>query len=401
VNPRRAREAQGADGGDRGAPVAFAAHGPRVLQLLEGQSRARLGHATAAVRAAERRGRAPRARRDCRRCSCRTSSCASATQVVAGERRGPATFDEAIALAERSTGAASCSSASSSASGRPRRGEHEPGRRAPRRAACGYRRTQVVCCAPAGPRCAAAAFALARGIETDYVPIADRAHGLAAPDDAGRLPFRLRIHAARRFELVRDGVPMRFSGKRSRGRWICSRSSSPTGGSASTARVVMAALWPDADGASAKASFDAALVGCASCWTSTAPCNSRAASSRSAPTGVDRRACAGSHARVRATRGRRRARTRRRLPAPRGRCSQRNRAAAGTEDEAAREAARRLSFRACLRVVIALGGALEAVRDWPRRSTSTAAGSRPTTSPTASTGGWIALASPRRRPGEH
>ena len=58
-------------------------------------------------------------------------------------------------------------------------------------------------------------FALAHGIETEFVRDADRAQRARSrpPTPRPAWPFRLRIRALGGFELIRDGQPMRFTGK--------------------------------------------------------------------------------------------------------------------------------------------------------------------------------------------
>ena len=103
-------------------------------------------------------------------------------------------------------------------------------------------------------------FALARGIETDFVRLLIARNALPAPTDAGPAwPFRLRIRALGGFELVRDGQPMRFSGKAQQRPLDLLKAVVAQGGAGIDSAAVTAALWPDADGAAAKASFDAAL----------------------------------------------------------------------------------------------------------------------------------------------
>ena len=103
-------------------------------------------------------------------------------------------------------------------------------------------------------------FALARGIETDFVRLLIERNALPAPVDAGPAwPFRLRIRALGGFELVRDGQPMRFSGKAQQRPLDLLKVVVAQGGAGVDSAAVMAALWPDADGAAAKTSFDTAL----------------------------------------------------------------------------------------------------------------------------------------------
>jgi ATP/maltotriose-dependent transcriptional regulator MalT/DNA-binding SARP family transcriptional activator len=115
---------------------------------------------------------------------------------------------------------------------------------------------------PSRPDLAArfANLALERGIETAYVRSLIERHGLVAPDDAcGQWPFRLRIRVLGAFELIRDGEPMRFTGKTQQRPLELLKYLVAAGGSGVDAETVMAALWPEADGAAAKSSFDSAL----------------------------------------------------------------------------------------------------------------------------------------------
>jgi ATP/maltotriose-dependent transcriptional regulator MalT/DNA-binding SARP family transcriptional activator len=103
-------------------------------------------------------------------------------------------------------------------------------------------------------------FALTHGIETDYVRLLIERNALAAPAGAGPgWPFRLRIRALGGFELVRDGQPMRFSGKAQQRPLDLLKLVVALGGDDVESAAVTAALWPDADGAAAKTSFDTAL----------------------------------------------------------------------------------------------------------------------------------------------
>ncbi len=103
-------------------------------------------------------------------------------------------------------------------------------------------------------------FALEHGIERDFVHVLIERNALRAPADAGSAwPFRLRIRALGGFELVRDGQPMRFSGKAQQRPLDLLKILVAMGGSDVDSQQIMAALWPDADGAAAKASFDTTL----------------------------------------------------------------------------------------------------------------------------------------------
>ena len=103
-------------------------------------------------------------------------------------------------------------------------------------------------------------FALERGIETAYVRMLIARHRLVAPGDAcAQWPFRLRVRVLGGFELARDGEPMRFTGKTQQRPLDVLKLVVAHGGSDVDAESVMAALWPDADGAAAKSSFDSAM----------------------------------------------------------------------------------------------------------------------------------------------
>jgi DNA-binding SARP family transcriptional activator len=103
-------------------------------------------------------------------------------------------------------------------------------------------------------------FALAQGIEPDYVRLLIERNALSAPPGAGPgWPFRLRIRVLGGFELARDGQPVRFSGKAQQRPLDLLKLVAAQGGDAVESAAVTAALWPDADGDAAKTSFDTAL----------------------------------------------------------------------------------------------------------------------------------------------
>jgi len=115
---------------------------------------------------------------------------------------------------------------------------------------------------PSRPDLAArfANLALERGIETAYVRSLIERHGLVAPEDAcAQWPFRLRIRVLGGFELIRDGEPMRFTGKTQQRPLDLLKYLVAAGGRGVDAEKIMGALWPEADGAAAKSSFDSAL----------------------------------------------------------------------------------------------------------------------------------------------
>jgi DNA-binding SARP family transcriptional activator len=103
-------------------------------------------------------------------------------------------------------------------------------------------------------------LALESAIEADYVRALVGRNKLAPPPGASHAwPFRLRVHVLGRFELVRDGQTMRFSGKTQQRPLDLLKVVVALGGEAVDSQQVTAALWPDADGAAAKSSFDVAL----------------------------------------------------------------------------------------------------------------------------------------------
>ncbi|MEP7206325.1 MAG: BTAD domain-containing putative transcriptional regulator [Casimicrobiaceae bacterium] len=105
-----------------------------------------------------------------------------------------------------------------------------------------------------------ASFALEHDIETEYVLSLIARNGFVAPHDAGpHWPFPLRVHALGGFEILREGKPLRFAGKAQQRPLDLMKALVAAGGIDVDSRELMAALWPDADGAAAKASFDTTL----------------------------------------------------------------------------------------------------------------------------------------------
>ena len=103
-------------------------------------------------------------------------------------------------------------------------------------------------------------FALAQRIELEFVREVIARNYLAPPPHASSAwPFRLRVHVLGGFELIRDGQAMHFSGKAQQRPLDLLKLVVALGGEAVDSQQVMAALWPDADGAAAKTSFDTAL----------------------------------------------------------------------------------------------------------------------------------------------
>jgi DNA-binding SARP family transcriptional activator len=102
--------------------------------------------------------------------------------------------------------------------------------------------------------------ALRHGIETEFVRALIERNALVAPADASPdWPFRLRIRLLGGFELVRDGQPVTFTGKAQQRPLDLLKLLVALGGVNVDSQQLMAALWPDADGAAAKTSFDSTL----------------------------------------------------------------------------------------------------------------------------------------------
>ena len=105
-----------------------------------------------------------------------------------------------------------------------------------------------------------AAYALEHDIEPEFVRALIEHNGLLAPPEAGPAwPFRLRVRVLRGFELIRDGQPMHFTGKAQQRPLDLLKLIVALGGRDVDSQHITAALWPDADGAAAKTSFDTTL----------------------------------------------------------------------------------------------------------------------------------------------
>ncbi|HET7097270.1 MAG TPA: BTAD domain-containing putative transcriptional regulator [Casimicrobiaceae bacterium] len=105
-----------------------------------------------------------------------------------------------------------------------------------------------------------ASHALEHGIETEFVRAMIQRDALAAPPDAGpNWPFRLRVRVLGGFGLVRDGQPVVFTGKAQQRPLDLLKLVVALGAFDVDIEHVTASLWPDADGAAAKSSFDSAL----------------------------------------------------------------------------------------------------------------------------------------------
>lgn len=103
-------------------------------------------------------------------------------------------------------------------------------------------------------------YALQAGIEPDFVRLLITRNALVAPPGASPAwPWRLRVRLLGGFELARDGAPMRSEGKAQQRPLDLLKFLAALGGDNVETAAIMAALWPDADGAAAKTSFDTAL----------------------------------------------------------------------------------------------------------------------------------------------
>jgi len=103
-------------------------------------------------------------------------------------------------------------------------------------------------------------FALEQGIETEFVGALIRRDALVPPADVGPAwPFRLRVRVLGGFQLIRDGQPLRFKGKAQHRPLDVLKFVASAGGKSVATEHLIASLWPDADGAAAKSSFDVAL----------------------------------------------------------------------------------------------------------------------------------------------
>lgn len=103
-------------------------------------------------------------------------------------------------------------------------------------------------------------FALAQGIESDFVQTLIARNRLVAPPGAGPAwPYRLRLHALGGFTIVRDGQPMRFAGKAQQRPLDLLKLLVALGGREVDTQALTDALWPEAPGDAAKTSFDSTL----------------------------------------------------------------------------------------------------------------------------------------------
>ena len=103
-------------------------------------------------------------------------------------------------------------------------------------------------------------FAIRQGIEAEFVRALIERNALVAPPDAGpEWPFRLRVRVLGGFALTRDGELVRFTGKTQQRPLDLLKLLVALGGRDVDSQQLTGALWPDADGAAAKTSFDTTL----------------------------------------------------------------------------------------------------------------------------------------------
>lgn len=103
-------------------------------------------------------------------------------------------------------------------------------------------------------------FALEHRIDPEFVRLLIARNGLTPPPGAGPAwPFRLHVRVLGRFELARDGQPVQFAGKVQQRPLDVLKYVVAAGGEQVDSQPLIDALWPDAEGDAAKASFDAAL----------------------------------------------------------------------------------------------------------------------------------------------
>jgi len=107
------------------------------------------------------------------------------------------------------------------------------------------------------------AKALEFGIEVDYVRDLVRKRNLLPPEgslqDLDDWPWPVRINTLGRFSLIRDGEPVRFSGKAQKRPLELLKALIALGGREVSTNKLVDNLWPDSDGDMAQNSFNAAL----------------------------------------------------------------------------------------------------------------------------------------------
>ena len=104
--------------------------------------------------------------------------------------------------------------------------------------------------------------ALSEEIETDYVRNLIRTHGLfpdTPPLEVENWPWPLKIRTLGRFELLKDGKPLQFSGKVQKKPLLMLKALIARGGKDVREEMLADWLWPDADGDQAHSAFTTTL----------------------------------------------------------------------------------------------------------------------------------------------
>lgn len=147
-------------------------------------------------------------------------------------------------------------------------GDEESGREALRESLILARKSGYVFCTDDHPGITArlCAKALETGIEKEYVKEIILRRAFAPPVEAGtggfaldEWPWPLKIYTLGHFEIVRDGVPLVFSGKVQKKPLEMLKAVIAMGGTHVPVEHLTDALWPDADGDLAHKSFEVTL----------------------------------------------------------------------------------------------------------------------------------------------
>jgi DNA-binding SARP family transcriptional activator len=103
--------------------------------------------------------------------------------------------------------------------------------------------------------------ALDSDVHTEFARRAIRNMNLPPPANylSERWPWRYRIYTLGRFEIVKDGIPLRFEGKAQRRPLDLLKALIAFGGRNVSQEQLASVLWPDADGDAANASFTITL----------------------------------------------------------------------------------------------------------------------------------------------
>lgn len=103
------------------------------------------------------------------------------------------------------------------------------------------------------------AKALEHNIETEYVRKLIRVRGLSPERQVESWPYPIKIYTLGRFEIIKDGIPMLFSGKVQKKPLELLKALVSFGGEEVSEGQINDALWPDAEGDSAHKSFEITL----------------------------------------------------------------------------------------------------------------------------------------------